>query len=190
MSWETVIGDAVGMEGQLDVQELQRDLARKRRNVGTKVDALWRGFTPKQREKAMRESTGDGVVLKHRRDRSLGDLHQYIPECNLREMTSQSEHFLDIFKHRATTPLHMQLYEAANGDVGDREMMEKTGMRYAGVSSQERTFFIEGEYYGRSFTPTAAAGNVFPGLPSGNAANFILPRALGELILLRHMYLL
>jgi hypothetical protein len=36
----------------------------------------------------MRESTGDGQVLKHSRDRSMGVVCDYIPEYNLRDMTS------------------------------------------------------------------------------------------------------
>jgi len=68
------------IDGPLDVQELYHDLARKHRNVGTKVEAIWRNFTPKQREKAMRESVGDGKVLRHSRDPRLNGLYNFIPE--------------------------------------------------------------------------------------------------------------
>lgn len=91
------------LDGDLDVQELHRDLARKDRNVGSKVDAIWRSFSPAQREKAVRESIADGSVLKHRYDRTYGVLCDYIPEYNLRDMGSKPEHFLSIFKFRATT---------------------------------------------------------------------------------------
>ncbi|KAK5712196.1 hypothetical protein LTR17_018062 [Elasticomyces elasticus] len=49
-----------GSEGEMNIPELQRDLQRKYRNVGAKVESLWRNFTPKQREQAMRETVGDG----------------------------------------------------------------------------------------------------------------------------------
>lgn len=77
---------AAQMDGGPDVQELHGDLARKFRTVSTKVDSIWRRFTPDQRGQAMKESTGDGVVLKHSNDRTLGDLCDYIPEYNLRDM--------------------------------------------------------------------------------------------------------
>jgi hypothetical protein len=75
-------------DGPLDVQELYHDLGCKHRNVGTKVEAIWRSFAPEQRTKAMKESNGDGKVLKHSRDRRLGPLCKYIPEYNLQDMTS------------------------------------------------------------------------------------------------------
>ena len=49
-----------GVDGWLDIQELHRDLVRKYRNIGSKVDAIWRSFTREQREKAMRGSIGVG----------------------------------------------------------------------------------------------------------------------------------
>lgn len=112
--------------GPLDVQELYHDLGRKHRNVGSKVDAIWRKFTPMQRAKAMKESTGDGLVLKHSRDRRLGELYRYIPEYNLQDMTSKPEHFLNVFKFRASIPLYQQLYEGASEGLADRELIEKT----------------------------------------------------------------
>jgi hypothetical protein len=176
-------------DGQ-NVQELQRDLARKHHNVGSKVDAIWRNFTPKQREKAMRESIGDGMALKHSRDRSLGVLCEYIPEYNLRGMTSKPEHFLNIFEFRASKPLFNQLYEGANGLPGDRELMERTGLRCAEASNEERTIFPEGDNYGHSIQPTAHGGGRLPPLSFERANIVIIPRAIGELIVLRQQYLL
>jgi hypothetical protein len=173
-------------DGALDPQELYYDLARKYRNVGSKVETIWRKFTPKQREKAMKETTGDGQVLEHSRDRSrgMGVFCDYIPEYNLRDIRSTPEHFLDNFKFRALTPLQNQLYEGVNGGPGDREILEATGFRHAaGFSPEEKTMFLEGEYYGKSFKPTAPGGKF--GLPFPNAEFVIIPRSLGELILVR-----
>ncbi|GAB7328234.1 hypothetical protein MBLNU13_g00252t1 [Cladosporium sp. NU13] len=176
-------------DGPLDVQELYHDLGRKHRNVGTKVDAIWRNFTPQQRAKAMKGSTGDGKVLNNSRDRKLGVLYKYIPEYNLQDMTSKPEHFLNIFKFRASTPLYHQLYEGASEGLADREVMEKPGMHYRGVSREEKTIFLEGEHYGKSFMPGLASGGSFPGLPFEQAKFIIIPRAIGELILIRQQYL-
>jgi hypothetical protein len=169
----------------MNVQELHRGLACKHRNVGSKVDAIWRNFTRKQREEAMRESTGDGEVLMHRHDRGLDGLADLIPEYNLRDMTSTPEHFLENFKFRATTPLLTQLYEGANGEPGDREMMEKTGLRYPGASEGELTAFFEGDNYGRSVRPAPG----FTGLRTPNADLFVIPREIGGSIVVRQQYL-
>ena len=176
-------------DGPLDIQELYHDLGRKHHNVGTKVDGIWRNFDQKQREKAMRASVGDGKLLKHGRDRRLGDLYKYIPEYNLQDMTSEPEHFLNIFQFRASTPLYHQLYEGASEGLADRELMEKTGMRCRGVSSEEKTIFLEGEHYGKSFEPGPASGGRFPGLPFESAKFIIIPRTLGELILIRQQFI-
>ena len=177
-------------DGPLDVQELYHDLGRKHRNVGTKVDAIWRKFTPQQRAKAMKELTGDGKVLKHSRDRRLDDLYMYIPEYNLEDMTSNPEHFLNIFKFRATTPLHVQLYESANGGPGDRQLMEATGMRYRDALPEERTVFFEGELYGTSIVPKPGSSGILPGQPPNGSSLILIPSGVGQLILLRQQYLL
>jgi hypothetical protein len=185
MSWQTA--GSVGQVGPLDVQELYRDLGRKYRNIGSKVETIWRNFTPKQREIAMRESTGDGIVLKHSRDPGLGGLAHYIPEYNLRDMTSKPEHFLDIFKFRAVTPLAHQLYEGANGGPGDREMWERTGARHRLGHANERTCFMEGPMYGQNFE--ASAGGQFPELPSTQANSVMIPGNVGRPVLMRQQYL-
>jgi hypothetical protein len=164
-------------------------LARKYRNVGSKVDAIWNDFTPKQRETAMRGSVGDGKVLQHRRGPSLGMLREYIPEYNLREMTSQPEHFLNIFKFRALTELYHQLFEGTNGDPGDRELMENPDMRFAYAIKGELTCFNDaGKNYGLSFICTEFVGDLFPGIPLESLSSIFIPRVLGELILHRHQF--
>lgn len=176
------------VDGALDPRELHHDLARKHRNVGSKVETIWRNFTPKQREQVVTETNGYGKVLKHRHDRSMGDTYHYIPEYNLRDMGSAPEHFLDMFKFRALTPLQNQLYEGVNGGPGDRDILEKTGFRHAaGYGPEEKTIFLDGEYYGKSFQPTTPGGR-FPLAISG-AESVIIPRSLGELILIRQGFL-
>lgn len=181
---------AAQMDGGPDVQELHGDLARKFRTVSTKVDSIWRRFTPDQRGQAMKESTGDGVVLKHSNDRTLGDLCDYIPEYNLRDMIAEPEHFLNIFKFRALTRLSNQLYEGANGNPGDRELMERTGLRFALASKEETTCFIEGEEYGNSFISRVPVDQLFPGTHQMSVNAIMIPRAIGELVLLRQQLLL
>ncbi|EGP90058.1 unnamed protein product [Zymoseptoria tritici ST99CH_3D7] len=107
----------------MDVSELQRDLLRKHRNVGGKVQEIWRNFTPKQREKAMREAVGEGRVLRHSRDPGLDGLKQFLPDWNLRDVTSTPDFFLDRWRFRAETELQRQEVEGANGGPSDREVI-------------------------------------------------------------------
>jgi hypothetical protein len=153
-----------------------------------KVDAIWRKFTPNQREQAMRGSIGGGLALKHSQDCSLGDRCNYIPEYNLRDMTSKPEHFLDMFEFRASTPIYDQLSLGVNGGPGDRELMEKSGMRYA-TAKAEQTGFFEGDFYGQSWVPTPRADGLIPELPFERAKYIIIPSTLGQVIVSRQQLL-
>ncbi|KAK4974604.1 hypothetical protein LTR42_005250 [Elasticomyces elasticus] len=83
-------------ESDPNIPELQRDLQRKYRNVGAKVEHIWRNFTPKQREKAKP------------RDPGLGGLREITPDWNLEDMMSTPDFFLDRLKFRVDTDLHHQ----------------------------------------------------------------------------------
>jgi hypothetical protein len=177
------------VEGGPDAQELHRDLARKLRNVGSKVGTIWRKFTPKQRETAMRGAVGDGKVLQHSRDLGLGGVVDHIPEYNLRDMTSRPEHFLDIWEFRALTPLPDQLYKGARNMPGDRELIGMSAAFYSQDSRGERTFFKEGWLYGRSIERDAALVEQYPDV-LGDDHPLIIPSAIGQRILQRQQNLL
>ncbi|KAK4893757.1 hypothetical protein LTR27_008005 [Elasticomyces elasticus] len=109
-------------EEDLNIPELQRDLQRKYRDVGGKVQNLWRNFTPKQRETAMRETVGDKKVLKSSRDPGF----------------------------RVETDLHHQQLEGVNGGPGDREIIHVAAQRKAaGHDDHWATFNDLGKDYGR-----------------------------------------
>ena len=103
-------------------------------------------------------------------------------------MTTGPEHFLNIFKFRASTPLYDQLYEGASEGLADRELIENGGLR-ADAHPEEKTIFLEGEHYGTMLMPGPASGGTFPGLPFESAKFIIIPRVIGELILVRQQYL-
>jgi hypothetical protein len=54
---------------------------------------------------------------------------------------------------------------------------------------EEKTIFLEGELYGQSFKPGPSSGGSFPGVPFEQAKLVIIPRTLGELILIRQQYI-
>lgn len=185
MSWETAREAQADFEP--DIPELHRDLARKYRNVGSKVESIWRNFTPKQRETAMRESVGDGIVLRHSRDygQGLGTLCEAIPEYNLRDMTPEPEYYLEMFKFRALTPLFHQLYEGANRMPGDRELLEKKSKRYEKDYQYQKMVFFSDENYGERIQHKPD----FAGMQTPNADLGLLSRAVGELIVHRQQAL-
>jgi len=108
-----------------DPQVLHRDLERKYHDVGMDVDNLWRKLTKKQREKAVKQACVGSQPPKTRHDRTNPEFCALIPEYNVRDMSSQPNHFLNIFKFRALTALRDQLDNGADGAPGDRETIEK-----------------------------------------------------------------
>ncbi|KAK4623624.1 O-acetyltransferase PaAT-1 [Fulvia fulva] len=167
------------------VVSLQRDLARKYRNVGPQVNDIWRGFTPKQRETAMKEATGDGMVLKHSRDPSMGDLFHFISEYNLRDMTADPEHFLDMLRFCAETDLTDQ--------VGMRDgpyiMWSMETHRFRGRPGDDGRddfmIFLSGENYGKPMRSTDPNANFLQENPVLANSGICFPAATGQLILLR-----
>lgn len=43
----TLSSEMLEAEGDMNIPQLHRDLQRKYRNVGSKVEVIWREFTPK-----------------------------------------------------------------------------------------------------------------------------------------------
>ena len=180
------------------VRELNRDLAGKFKSHGSRVEQRWRSFGQEQREKILRVASRDGLILKDRLDRSLGNVYKIIPEWNLHDITSPSSDFLlDILKHRATTPLPDQYTSGINGGPGDHahivDMIERKDLKVSHASEYKNCYnlFIDEETYGQSFQLTPEGINEYPeGLPLANETELVIPRAIGELVLLRQMYLL
>lgn len=62
------------------IKELQRDLARKYKLHGPKIEGIWHSLGKAQREKVMRAGAAEGQMLKSPTDRSLGDVYKFIPD--------------------------------------------------------------------------------------------------------------
>ncbi|KAF7193248.1 hypothetical protein HII31_05474 [Pseudocercospora fuligena] len=155
----TLTSNMLKPEGDMNIPELQQDLRLKYRNVGGKVQEIWRNFTPKQREAAMRETVGDGKVLKNSRDPGMAGLKRFLPDWNLEDITSTPEFFLDRLKFRVETDLHHQHFEGANGGPGDRQVIE-AGARTINVGRHgEFALFVNlGKDYGSWVKPSGAEG--------------------------------
>lgn len=187
MSWEQ--SAEFEAEEDVDIQELHKDLGRKYRNIGSKVDKIWRAFTPKQRETCLRESTGDGQVLRHSRDPGVRGTREFIPEYNLKDMTSSADHFMTIFKFRATEVLQNQLFQGVNGMPGDREVVQRVTMPDAHLYSDQKMLFLPGQHYGKCFESTGVEGRRVLSDIGPRLGVWVLPRAEGEMVIMRQQNL-
>ncbi|KAI7279036.1 hypothetical protein KC345_g5595 [Hortaea werneckii] len=146
----TESSEMLGMEGDTNIPELQRDLQRKYKNVGSEIETMWRAFSPKQRETAMRETVGDGKVLRNSRDPGLGGLDGFLSDWNLEDMTSTLNFFLDRLKFRVENDLLLQLFEGPNGTPGDRQLARTSAMRLRAPAPKNKwvAFLDLGKDYG------------------------------------------
>ncbi|KAI7490427.1 hypothetical protein KC351_g647 [Hortaea werneckii] len=156
----TESSEMLGMEGDMNIPELQRDLQRKYKNVGREIESMWRAFSPKQRETAMRETVGDGKVLRNSRDPGLGGLNGFLSDWNLEDMTSTPNFFLDRLKFRVDNDLHRQLFEGPNGTPGDRQLARTSAMRMRASAPKDKwvAFLDLGKDYGGWLKVNGAEG--------------------------------
>jgi len=180
------------------VRNLHRDLVRKYELHGPRVEQMWRSLGQEQREEILRVASRDRVILEHPADTKLGNVCKTIPEWNLRDITSpSSESLLDILKHRATTPLQDQYSSGINGGHGDYEhiidMMQRRNLRLAGDSKYKNcyTLFFQEDNYGESYKISPGKEDeVFANMMPALQSQLMVPQAIGELILIRQIYLL
>lgn len=124
--------------GHTDVEflkELHRDLARKWKLHGPRMQQTWRSLNAKQRKEALQAGQFEGRMLEHPRDESMGNVYLFMPEWNPRDLSRpDSDYTLDFMKHRATTSLWDRYAGGINGSPGDSEVIHnsiyKEGLRY------------------------------------------------------------
>ena len=180
------------------VKELYRDLANKYRQHGPRIEQMWRSLSQEQRKKIMQAGSRDGVVLKHAEDTSLENVYKFIPEWNLRDITTpSSEFFLDMLKHRATSPLQAQYTTGFNGRPGDHahivDMMKRKNLKLQNASQYKDcyTLFLTEDGYGESVKIMAEKREeILANMKAAIQAGMIVPQATGDLILMRQMNLL
>ncbi|KAI1430505.1 hypothetical protein GGR50DRAFT_684728 [Xylaria sp. CBS 124048] len=187
------------MAGRVDpeaIEALQRDLARKYRTHGARVDQLWREMGPAQRARAMKAGTPDGVVLRHPLDTALGNVYKFMPEWNLQDITAaDSDFLLRMFEHRATKSLGDQYIYGLDNRPGDyqhiAEMLRTGKLQPMQDLRNAFTMFIDGQFYGRSFvTAGSATMSTLTGLKPAIDAGLCISQSIGELVLWRQIYLL
>lgn len=177
------------------VKDLHYDLARKYRVHGSKVEQIWPSLSQAQRTEVMKAGAADGVVLKHSSDISLGNVYKLIPEWNLRDVTApQSDFFLHLLKHRATTSLTEQYTCGVDGSPGDyeliTEMMRTKNLRHVEDFTDCYTFFLEGDMYGKSVELVKEKESSLKEFMPAIRARVCVPQEVGEFILMRQMYML
>jgi hypothetical protein len=180
------------------VRDLHRDLVRKYKTHGSRVEQMWPHLGQEQREKILRAASHDGSILEHPLDTRLGNVCKLIPEWNLRDIVSPSSNsLLDILKHRATATLQEQYICGVNEGPGDHEhivdMMQTRNLRLVDDSKYENcyTFFFDEDSYGQSYKISSGKEDeVLGNMTSALEAKLVVPQAIGELILMRQNYLL
>ncbi|KAJ4009514.1 hypothetical protein NW766_008631 [Fusarium irregulare] len=178
------------------LEELHGDLKRKWKAHRAKVESAWRSFNKPQRAECMKIGAFEGEVLKHSRDASLGKVCMFIPEWNLKDITDpESNLFLDILKHRATTSLYEQYRSGHNGTAGDLDLIDKTArirnMPHIGDFKNCFTIFCEGKYgFSLRVTDSQRGKEFLSGLESAFRQRYIIPESLGQLIVQRQLLLL
>jgi hypothetical protein len=180
------------------IKELHRDLAKKYRQHGPRIEQMWRSLSAEQRKKIMQAGSRDGAVLKHAEDTSLENVYKFIPEWNIRDITSpSSDFFLDMLKHRATSSLQAQYTDGFGGRPGDHahivDMMKRKNLKLINASQYEGcyTLFLTEDGYGESVKILAEKREeVLANMKPAIEAQLIVPQTTGELILMRQTNLL
>jgi hypothetical protein len=181
------------------VKELHRDLARKWLLHETDIVRFWKGFTKAQRVKAIRDGAMEGQDLKHSTDTSMGNVYEFMPEWDLKDLTeADADTMLELLRYRATTSLFEQYSGSRlpNEVLGDHalilHMQDTKNLRHADEAKfrNSYTFFMDDSKWGQSYDIKAQHSSVLAGFEPAIRANVCVPRALGELIINRQMYLL
>lgn len=177
------------------VKDLHRDLGRRYRVHGPKITQIWRSLSQAQRTKVVKAGAAEGVVLKHSNDLSLGNVYKMLPEWNLRDITApESDFFLQMLHHRATTSLLDQYHAGFNGRPGDyefiMEMMQTKNLRHVEPYKDCWSFFVSDDMYGDSFElfkeKEMSLREFMPMIRDGAC----IPQGTGELLLTRQIYIL
>ncbi|CCF42619.1 hypothetical protein CH063_02879 [Colletotrichum higginsianum] len=176
------------------VRDLHGDLVRKHKRHGAVVEDIWRSFNQKQRASCVKAGMMDGVLLKHSRDVSLGNVYKIVSEWNLRDLTERPEHLLSMLEHRAKSSLAQQYIAGPNDGEGDYgiidESMRTRGLRHVNPFKDCWTFFIDGEQYGLSTRIVSDHEQVYRDFGAAMAAKVCIPQAMGDLVLQRQTTLL
>lgn len=184
------------------VKELHRDLKRKYRLHGSKLETLWRSFGKGLRTEAMQAGAAEGSILKHRNDASLGVVCKLVPEWNFRDVTKpDSDFLLDLLRYRATTTLLEQYsgdhpLNSPGGDYGHiMDMIRTRNLRHVDESRLRNSFTVfmdEDEQYGRCFNimQEADRSELLRDMDLAFRTGLAVPRTTGEFILTRQSCLL
>ncbi|KAK1687718.1 hypothetical protein BDP55DRAFT_548952 [Colletotrichum godetiae] len=176
------------------VTDLHDDLVRKYKRHGATIQEIWKGFNASQRAKCVKVGVMDGVLLKHSRDTTQGNIYQIVPDWNLRDLTEGPEHLLNMLEHRAKKTLMEQYCDGPNGGAGDHGIIDES-MRTRNLRSAEPykdcyTLFADGEMYGKSWHIVKEHKEALRGFEPAIRAGRCIPQAKGELVLHRQISLL
>ncbi|KAK2037282.1 hypothetical protein LZ31DRAFT_612436 [Colletotrichum somersetense] len=155
---------------------------------------LTQSFDQEQRAKCVKAGVMEGVLLKHPRDVSLGDIYKIVPDWNLRDLTEKPEHLLTMLEHRTKSTLMEQYRTGPNGGQGDHAIIDESvrtqNLRHVDSFKDYWTFFLDNGNYGRSTRIVSERNQVHNGPSAAMQTNLCIPQATGELVLHRQVNIL
>lgn len=180
-----------------EVKTLHRNLGRKYKRHGSRVEQMWRSLNQVQRAKVLRK--GFLQIPKSPTDSSHGNVNKLIPEWNLRDITDpSSDILLNMLKHRSTTSLQDQYKFEVNGGSGDHlhimEVTTKKNLAHPDAHKLEDcyTLLFDEENFGKSVKVPPSGDKLFilKAMAPIMRAQLIVPQSTGDFILYRQQYLL
>jgi hypothetical protein len=131
----------------------------------------------------MRETVGDGKILRNKRDPGLDGLKYFLSDWNLEDIASNPQFFLHRFRFRVDTDLHHQLNEGVNGEPGDRQFVQAAVQQRGNDRKGEWTDFVNtDDTYGRTIKTNSAEERRIAAQDQ-----WIVPAYEGEIIINRQM---
>ncbi|KAI0203362.1 hypothetical protein F4808DRAFT_467419 [Astrocystis sublimbata] len=165
------------------------------RHFGPRLAQLWSEMGPTQRARVANAGTIKGRALKHRQDRSIGQICDIIPEWNLRDIAAaDSDYLIRMMEHRATNSLEHQYRVGFDNLRSDHEhivhMMRTRNLRHPNPFKDCYVLFKDGDEYGKTYELSKDKGAVLAELRPMMDAGLCVPKSVGELVLERQNYLL
>jgi hypothetical protein len=128
----------------------------------------------------MRESIGDGEVLKDAFDPGQGGVREIYLEWSLKDYNANTYHFLSTLKSRALAELPVQLHEGVNGMLGDRQVLGKDEGYATPDYGHNKMLFLASEAYGNIIQRRVAGPERPAGMPLEERWSLIVPLQLAR----------
>ncbi|KAI0439654.1 hypothetical protein F4803DRAFT_568229 [Xylaria telfairii] len=177
------------------VSDLHRELARKYHAHGPKLKQLWQGMGQAQREKLVKTRPHLWGDLQVSQQVPKEQIDKFTPEWNLKDLAAAGSDFLlRVLEHRATKSLEEQCqsgFDDCLGDLGTiNEILLKNHLQPHNYFPSSLIIRLSGDGYGRTFEAPVDREDMLAGAKPKIEAGCCVPQSIGEIVLMRQVYLL